>query len=451
MVGRNPNEEEAGPFIAPVSLSERLPSLDVLRGFALLGILVLNIQDFASPTGILHDIPLDVVSHIGTHHTLDVVIMTIQWLFFEGKMRALFSVLFGAGSVLLLERIERRQGEGIAADIFHRRNMWLLLFGLIHGALIWAGDILLIYGLLALLTLYPLRRVAGKHLIYTGLALSLVGGTFGISNAMGLGSALRQAALQESARAAQLQKRELTRGQIAAIEEAATARKDELARIPKAVADGRKSYIESEPDNVGGDVGFITLLFTTGWIFEVVGLLIAGMGLYKTGFLSASLPYRLYWRVAVVGYGISIPTVLIGLHHSWLLGFSDAVTTLWMFLPYGVAQIACMLANASLVLLLVKSGTFLSVQRALTAVGRTAFTNYIMTSVICQFLFKWGPWKLYGALEFYEDLYVVIGVWIVNVIFSTLWLRFFAFGPLEWLWRSLTYWKRQPFLKTRIA
>src|ERR1700712_2514549 len=113
------NEEVAGPLTAPVPMAERLPSLDVLRGFALLGILVSNIQDFASPTGILHDIPLDVVSRFGTHHTLDVAIMTIQWLFFEGKMRALFSLLFGAGSVLLLERIERRQGEGMAGEIFH--------------------------------------------------------------------------------------------------------------------------------------------------------------------------------------------------------------------------------------------------------------------------------------------------------------------------------------------
>jgi uncharacterized protein len=451
MVEKISNEEEAGPFTAPVTVAERLPSLDVLRGFALLGILVLNVQDFASPTGILHDIPLDVVSRFGAHHTVDVAIMTFQWLFFEGKMRALFSILFGAGSVLLLERIERRQGEGRAADIFHRRNMWLVLFGLIHGALIWAGDILLIYGLLALLTLYPLRHVAGKYLIYTGLVLSLAGGTLGISNAMGLGSALKHAMLQESARTAQLQGQKLTTDQVAAVQEAAATRNEELARLPKAVADGRRSYLQSEPDNASGDAAFIGVLFTTGWVFEVGGLLVAGMGLYKTGFLSGGLASKTYWKVAAIGYAISIPTVLIGLHHSRLFGFSDAVTTVWMFLPYGVEQVACMLANASLILLLVKGGVLLSVQRALAAVGRTAFTNYIMTSVVCQFLFKWGPWKLYGALEFHQDLYVVIGVWTLNVLFSTLWLSVFAFGPLEWIWRSLTYWKRQPWLRKRTA
>jgi uncharacterized protein len=83
-------------------------------------------------------------------------------------------------------------------------------------------------------------------------------------------------------------------------------------------------------------------------------------------------------------------------------------------------------------------------QQALAAVGRTALSNYLFTSVVCQFLFKWGPWKLYGALEYYQQVYVVACVWAVNIAASVLWLRLFSFGPLEWLWRSLTYWKLQP-------
>ncbi|HEY1930078.1 MAG TPA: DUF418 domain-containing protein [Caulobacteraceae bacterium] len=438
------NEEEAGPVAAPIARGARLPSLDVLRGFALLGILPLNIQDFASPTGILHDIPLDVVSKVGPHHALDVAVMTVQWLFFEGKMRALFSVLFGAGTVLLLERIERRRGPGVAADIFHRRNMWLLLFGLIHGVLIWNGDILFFYGSLALLALYPLRHVGAKRLVGIGIAISLLGGTLGIANAFDLGSALPAAALQEGAYAAQLRHQAPTPEQAKAVAAADATRKAELAALPKAVADGRVSYLQSQPENAKGDVDFINLVFTKGWVFEILGLLIAGMGLYKTGFLTARLPSRAYLAVAAVGYAISLPTVLVGLHHSRLFGFSDAVTTLWMFLPYGVEQIACMLANASLVLLLVKHGAIMPVQRGLAAVGRTAFSNYILTSLICQFLFKWGPWKLYGALEYYEEIYVVAAVWAFNILGSLLWLRIFAFGPLEWVWRSLTYWKPQP-------
>ena len=81
----------------------------------------------------------------------------------------------------------------------------------------------------------------------------------------------------------------------------------------------------------------------------------------------------------------------------------------------------------------------------LQAVGRTAFSNYILTSLACQFYFVWGPWKEYGRLEYYQELYVVGIIWLLNLTLSTWWLRYFAYGPLEWAWRSLTYWKRQPF------
>lgn len=438
--------EETVTVTAPVSLAERLPSLDVLRGFALLGILVLNIQSFASPAESLHDIPLAVSNPAAPHYALNLAVMTIGWLFFEGKMRALFAVLFGGGSALLLDRIERRSGEGHAADIFHRRNMWLLFFGLVHGALIWAGDILSQYSSVALLTLYPLRRVSAKKLIGFGFAISLLGGTLGVANFSGLFSNFHAERLQEAAYTAQLHHQAPTEEELKAIADAAATRKEHFDELPKEIAEGRGSYLQSEPGNASGYAGFVALLFKSGWILEVLGAMIAGMGLYRIGFLSARLPSRTYVTVAAVGYAISVPTVLIGIHHSQRFEFSDAVTALWMFLPYGVEQNACMLANASVVLLLVRHGALMPVQRALAAIGRTAFTNYILTSVVCQFLFSWGPWKLYGVLDYYQELYVVAGVWVVNLIFSNVWLRFFAFGPLEWAWRSLTYWKSQPIL-----
>jgi uncharacterized protein len=438
------NEERARRAPTPVMARERTPSLDVLRGFALLGILLANIQDFASPTGILHDVPLDVVSQSGPHHRLDVAVMTMQWLFIEGKMRALFGLLFGAGTALLLQRLEKRSDAGLAADIFHRRNMWLLLFGIVHGSLIWNGDILLFYGSLALLALYPLRHVGEKYLIPIGLAISLVGGTLGIANAMNLRVFLPNAALQQGAASAQGSHTVPTTAQQQAVDAAAALRKRELQALPQSVEAGRRGYIATEKDNAKGEADFVALVFRSGWVFEILGVMIAGMGLYKTGFLSARLPSSIYLATVACGYAITMTIVLAGLQHSQRFGFSDAVTTVDLFLPYGVQQIAGMLANASVLLLLIRKNMFIPLQRALAAIGRTALTNYLFASVFCQFLFKWGPWKLYGALEYYEQLYVVAGVWAVNVVASLLWLRTFAFGPIEWLWRSLTYWKRQP-------
>jgi len=419
-------------------------SLDVLRGFALLGILMANIEDFASPTGILHDIPLDVVSEVGTHHRLDVLVMTGQWLFIEGKMRALFGLLFGAGTVLLLERFEKRSDSGLAADIFHRRNMWLLLFGIVHGSLIWDGDILLFYGSLALLALYPLRHVGAKYLIPIGIAISLVGGTLGIASAMNLGPSLRDAALQQGAAAAQASHTIPATAQRQAVDAAIALRKREIQALPESVEAGRRGYIATEKDNAKGEADFVVLVFRSGWVFEILGIMIAGMGLYKAGFLSARLRSWINLTTAASGYAISMTIVLAGLWHSRRFGFSDAVTTVSMFLPYGVQQITGMLATASVLLLLVRNNRFVPLQHALAAVGRTALTNYLFTSLLCQFLFKWGPWKLYGALEYYQQIYVVACIWTLNIAGSLLWLRFFAFGPREWLWRSLTYWKRQP-------
>jgi uncharacterized protein len=115
-----------------------------------------------------------------------------------------------------------------------------------------------------------------------------------------------------------------------------------------------------------------------------------------------------------------------------------------MRIPYTTELCAGALANTSLLLLLIRRDRMKTVFRPLAAVGRTAFSNYILTSIICQTVFSWGPWKLFGRLEFYQWYLVVAGVWTFNLVFSSLWLHFFAFGPLEWLWRSLTYWKRQP-------
>src|SRR6201989_1269358 len=172
------NEELAGPPpVAPVARRERVSSIDTLRGFALMGILVMNICDFAlgMPNYLF---PLSTVKPVfnGPHWKANTVVWFVRWIFFEGKMRGMFSLLFGAGVILLTERAEKR-GAGVrVADIYTRRNMWLLLFGMLHGYFIWDGDILFFYALSALLFLFPFRTVRPKRLLWTaGVILALNG------------------------------------------------------------------------------------------------------------------------------------------------------------------------------------------------------------------------------------------------------------------------------------
>jgi uncharacterized protein len=429
----------------PVAPAERITTLDVLRGFALLGILVLNIESFSGPES-LHDVPLGVVkpAFVDWHATLDLVIFTIKWLFFEGKMRTLFSILYGAGIVLLTSRIEARGGSGNAADIFYRRNQWLLLFGLLHGILIWSGDILSQYALIALLVVFPFRKLSAKRLIVIGLLIGILGGTAGVARMMDIPQTLRAERLRDEGLAALASGRAPSPEQRAAIEAEGKAEAASPGSIQQSIIQGRLPYLESISPRTSGYIGFVAMLFSSGWILEVVGSMLLGMGLFKSGFLTGALSRATYLKTALIGYGVAAPIVLTGVAMVESEGFTVPSVMRWIYQPYALEVFFGALANASIVLLVVKSNWFEGVTAAVAKVGRTAFSNYILTSFLCQFLFAWGPWKLYGALEYYQQIYVILGVWVINLVASALWLRAFTYGPLEWIWRSLVYWRRQP-------
>jgi uncharacterized protein len=429
----------------PVAPAERIAALDVLRGFALLGILVLNIESFSGPSS-LHDVPIGVAkpAFVGWHATLDLVIFATKWLFFEGKMRTLFAILYGAGIVLITSRIEARGPSGKAADIFCRRNQWLLLFGVIHGTLIWQGDILSQYALIALLVVFPFRNVSAPRLIVAGLVIGVLGGTVGVARVVDIPQVLRAERLRDKGAAALTDGRAPSLEQRAAIEAEAKAKAAAPANLQRSIAQGRRPYLQSVSSQASGYLGFVTMLFRSGWILEVTGSMLLGMGLFKSGFLTGARSRAAYLKMALIGYGLAAPIVLTGVAMVAAKGFTVASVMRWIYQPYALQIFAGAIANASVVLLAVKSGWLRGMTAALANVGRTAFSNYILTSLLCQFLFAWGPWKLYGAIEYYQQIYVILGVWTVNLVVSALWLRAFTQGPLEWIWRSLVYWRRQP-------
>jgi len=441
-------EELAGPPEAPVRQGERFQTLDVLRGFALLGILMLNIEDFAGHEA-LWDFPVGLLkpAFVGWHVHLDYAILTLKWLFAEGKMRGLFSMLFGAGVILLTERIERRGNPARAKTIFYRRNLWLLLFGICHGFLVWWGDILLHYATLALIFLYPLRRLATRRLIPLGLILWIAGGTFGSTRMFDVRKVLRTNAQVTAARAAGAS---ATPEQRAVLAAELKQQKTDAATAAKEIQEERLGYIAGFRHSVAAEVNFLKLIFSSMLFLEILGAMITGMGLYKAGFLTNRRPVRDYVLLALGGYAVSSTLVLTGLWHMYRAGFTAVANARWISIPYSTQVAMAALANTSVLLLLVRSGRLRRVFGPLSAVGRTAFSNYILTSLICKTVFSWGPWKLYGQLEFYQWYLVVLAIWTLNLTLSSLWLRVFAFGPLEWLWRSLTYWKRQPLLRIQI-
>jgi uncharacterized protein len=174
--------------------------------------------------------------------------------------------------------------------------------------------------------------------------------------------------------------------------------------------------------------------------------MLLGMAMYKNGFLSGEWSYKAYALTAVIGLGIAWPLVFEGCLHAWRSHFDQFVTTEWLTLPYEFGRLGGALGNAAVVLMIFKAGRMRWASNALAAVGQMALSNYLLTSLICKTVFVWSSLRWIGRLEYYQLYYVLAGVWAVNLIWSSIWLRYFRFGPVEWLWRSLTYWQRQPML-----
>jgi uncharacterized protein len=425
---------------------ERISGIDVLRGFSLLGILMLNIDDFGGTRMSQHDIPLATIFY-GPHGWINYLVFCLKWIFFEGKMRGIFSMLFGAGVLLLTMRAERRGAASAAnvADIFTRRNLYLMLFGLLHGLFIWRGDILFIYGFAALLFLYPVRRLKPSTLLWTGTVMGLLLGTYiafvfiGGTHDLSL---KRQADAAAIAVQHQLPLNEQQKSALAQWQQrAAIQHVTPTAPDKDASAGGYWRGVAERAD------GFIGMSFARRQLWampDCLSAMLIGMALLQLGFLTAELSTRTYLLLAFAGLGLSTSIYSVGLEQVYRHGFPLLEQEGWFFLMYYLTRETGMIGLASLVMLTVKRGLFARTQQFLAAVGRTAFSNYILTSLLCQTLFVWGPLKLYGRLEYYQLMYVVAAVWVVNLLASRLWLRYFEFGPLEWGWRSLTYLRWQP-------
>lgn len=443
------NEELAGPphavSFAPVSRQERISTMDTLRGFALMGILLMNITDFA--LGFYdYNWPLSTEKPVfdGPHWKINTALWFARWIFAEGKMRGMFSMLFGAGAILLTERAERR-GAGIrVADIWLRRNMWLVLLGMLHGYLIWSGDILFYYGLAGLLFLFPFRVVRPKRLLWAaGIVLFLNwlivdnGQTFATIYVHKKGVEAREAYKKNHV---------VTEDQRKAIDSADKAEgrfRMSVTDRRKDIAAQQKNYFSAQGARAKEVIQGELKGAYFGW-GDWMGMMLLGMALYKNGFLPGRLSTKTYAWSAAIGLGIAWPLIGVGAYEAWKSHFDSIKTMLWMQSTYSLGRVAGAVGTAALLILIMRSGALNWLMTRVAAVGQMALSNYLLTSLSMQFLFVWGPTHWYGYMEYYKLYIVVLCMWAVNLVWSPIWLKYFQFGPVEWCWRSLTYWKRQP-------
>src|SRR5277367_3588913 len=365
MVAPGVAEELAGPAhielnpMRPVARAERISSMDVLRGFSLMGILVMNITDFAYGfTNYAY--PLSTVKPVfsGPHWKINTAAWFLRWILAEGKMRALFSMLFGAGVILLTERALAR-GAGIrAADIFTRRNMWLVLIGMIHGYLIWDGDILLYYGVAALLFLFPFRNVRVKRLMWTAGVILFLNSILMMGGQYGGSYSAKKAAEKANAKLAQHQT--LTEDEISDLKK--WQKTQDRWRAPNKkkyedIAAMQKGYWKAQ-GHVAGNVLTGELKGAYFGFGDWVGMMLLGMALYKNGFLAGRLSMKTYAWTAAIGLGLAWSVTGFGAYKAWAGHFDMFKTMIWMQAPYDVGRVAGALGNAALLLILLKAGVF---------------------------------------------------------------------------------------------
>jgi len=423
--------------LTPVPAVERIQSLDVLRGFAVLGILWMNILLFALPYWAYRNPTV-----YGGATGINLAAWLWSDVFVEGKMRAIFSMLFGASLVLITSRAEGRGAADQAADIYLRRTLWLAFFGLLHAYFLWWGDILFYYGV-AGLGLYPFRRLSPRALFVLGVLVLAVVTPQSILEAQRRIDLRAQAQVADAAAASG---EALTEEQLEAQRVWAEAKQEiqpDAGDVAEQIEIHRGSYAEIFAERIAYVVSAHTIEFYRWMVFDVVGMMLIGMGLMKLGVLSARMSVRAYTGMAVAGFALCLPVTWLIETRSMARGF-DLAQDFFRDSVYDVARLGGALGYIGLVMLVCRTGVLPGARARLAATGQMALSNYLMQTLICTTLFYGYGFGVFGRLERYQVLEIAIAIWVFQLWLSPVWLRRFRFGPLEWIWRSLIYWKRQP-------
>jgi uncharacterized protein len=440
----SPSSAGAVP-VSPLNKKERISFLDAVRGIAVLGILIVNI----TAQGQSHFF----YNHMNLNQPLtgpNLYSWIIEIGFFEGNMRGLFSILFGVSTILLITRLEISKGTKAAAYLYYRRIFWLLIFGCINAyVFLWPGDILYSYALCALV-LFPFRNSSVKVLvlcIFIMLALDFFHSVRGMNH--------NQSIITNGERDESLERhnKKLTKKQEADLkiwEE--TVEKETPATMMR---NGIKETVKVQSSNYGQLFVFygkdLMLRQTIGFYYSWLDIMIfffLGMVLYRSGFILGSQPLWLYWLIAFVGVILALLINYDVMKLEYNSRFN--ATTDFESFPYAlymVRRILQTMGYISILILLYRVVPLKRLFNLFSPVGQMALTNYLSQSVITSIIFY--GFGLYGHFQRYELYGIMVLIWIFQVAFCNIWLKYFMFGPFEWVWRSLTYLKAQPFKKVK--
>lgn len=389
----------------PVNINNRIHSIDMLRGFALLGILIMNIISFSN-IGIGYVNPTLGAGLEGYNKWIH----AFSHLFADMRFMSIFSILFGAGVLLFADNALKK---GRKAKKFHYRRMFLLfLFGLIHAYLIWMGDILVMYSICGSMV-FLMRNWKIKTLVIVASIFFAIPILFSFATYFFTPPDQLQEIFQF-----------WTPSQ---------------AEVDEEIVAYRGSYLDQMGPRSASAFQLQTLLFLMEQMWRILSMMMLGMILYRKGVLSAERGKSFYQKLFLIGTSAGLFISSIGLYRSYTHDWDGIwYMNIGHFYNY-VASLLVALGYIGLVMLWSRSNVLIGFQNRLKAVGRLAFTNYILSSVICTFIFYGHGLGLYATFDRLQQWGVVLFVWLILLIVSPIILKKYKQGPLESIWRKLTY------------
>ncbi|HWV60432.1 MAG TPA: DUF418 domain-containing protein [Sphingopyxis sp.] len=409
----------------------RYESLDAIRGVAVMGILAMNIVAFALPFPAYANPAAG-----GPPGSADAATWFFNFVFVDSKMRGLFSMLFGASTLLVID--SAASAGRSAAGAHYSRMFWLAIFGLIHFYLIWFGDILFLYAMCGLL-LFLFRDLSVKALLLWSIPFLLIGialpGSFWASLAMAQAGTLPP--------------------------EAAGAMRGALTQMNADMGPSSPAYAQEMALHLGsyasivahrtGEMAGDPLFFVSLFAWETIGLMLIGMALFKSRMLTGEWEAARYRKWALISFLVAAPPLAGLALYQMNMGY-DAVAIFGSTVALSVPFDTLMTVGwAALIMLAIQARASAAVRARLAATGRMAFTNYLVTSIVMTTIFYGYGLGLFGSVGRLPLYLFCFGMWAAMLLWSKPWLERYHYGPLEWLWRSLSRWRVQPMRKAAIT
>lgn len=397
----------------PMHTKNRLVAIDLIRGVALLGILIMNIQAFSmifaaysNPTA------------YGDLSGINYYVYYFSHVFANQKFMTIFSLLFGCSIVLMADHIVKKGGN--ATKIHYKRMFILAIVGIAHAYLLWFGDILFPYAIAGTFA-YLGRNLSARTLFITGFIF------VGLSSLLmwfaGISLSYWEQTEIEAMKALWMPSSEF---------------------VQQDLLNNRASWLEQmDSRNMMAAKMQTNIIF---YIPRILGLMFVGIALYKINFFGSRFSTKSLLIAGGVSFIISTIAIVAELEQNFALGWKFELMFLGIQHNYW-GSILMAFSYMCFLLVLSRFNILPLLQNAIANVGRMALTNYLSHTIICCFIFYGWGFGLYGSLERAEQLTVVLAIWFFQLIFSTYWLKHYRFGPFEWAMRSLTYSKLQPLKK----